>query len=193
MGEFHAGRWIVGLLLYFFAFFLIVYSFVNAAPTYDLDTTGISVSDPGFSSSLNQPFAQQGECKGRPFYFCSSPGFDNETQCNQFSGCYWDDGFFSGPSCHGVAEFSCSDISNETTCLVWDCTWSDFTNIGNGQVRPDSGFDWSAVKDTMLIMSGFDASIGVPASVAFITGFLFFWLPFFMLLWSIYMALPFLH
>jgi len=193
MGKFTSGLWIIGLLVYFFTFFLIIFSIVNAAPDYDLNTAGISVSDPGFSSAENQPFAQQGECKGRPYYFCSSAGIDNDTICNGYTGCYWDDGLFAGEGCHGVFEAPCSDFNDEGNCSLWDCTWSDFTNVGSGQVRPDTGFDWSAVKDTILIMTGFDASIGAPASIMFIVSFFMFWIPFFMLLWSIYMALPFIH
>lgn len=196
MGQFRSGSWAVGLLLYFFGFFILVNSYVQGASDYGLDTTNIYASDAGFSTPTNQPFAQQGQCTGRAYYFCNSAGIDNQTVCEQFigNGCYWSEGFFSEPSCRGVFETACTNIDDESTCRLFDCTWSDFSSAtGAGTISPSSSFDWSVVKNTMLVMTGFNASIGIPASIAFIFGFIFFWIPFFMLLWALYMALPFLH
>jgi hypothetical protein len=92
-----------------------------------------------------------------------------------------------------VIEQTCEAIQTQGLCEVVSCTWSDFTSIGSGTVALDQSFDWSAVKNTLLLMTGFDAQLGIPGGFAFIGNFIFFWLPFFMLLWSVYMALPFIH
>lgn len=194
MGEFSAGRWAVGLLLYFFFAFLGIFALVNALVVTGADQGGITVRDPGFSSPDNIPFAQGGTCAGRGYFFCSSIGIDNETVCGQFAGCYWSEGIFTEPHCAGVYDTVCEDITNESICAVSGCTWTDFTsNIGSGTISSGGSFDWSAVKNTFLIMTGFDATLGLPPTIAFVGAFLFFYLPFFMLLWCLYMALPFLH
>ena len=197
MGEFNAGTWIVGLCLYFFVFFIVVFSMVNALAETGEYNSGISVHDPGFSSSSNIPFAQSGVCKGRPHYLCSSfgsiNGIDNATACNSYQGCYWGANVFKDDSCKGVFIGSCDDYTNGTICSVVGCTWSDFTGLGATSNNLAVTFDWGVVKDTVGFMTGFDANLGAPSWLQFIISFPLFWLPFFMLLWSIYMALPFLH
>ena len=51
MGQFPAGRWFVGLLLYFFIFFIIVNYVGTAAAEYGID--GVEFDDPGFSDLVN--------------------------------------------------------------------------------------------------------------------------------------------
>jgi hypothetical protein len=206
MGEFSSGRWIVGLSLYFFTFFLIVYSFLGGAEamnasettTPKIDTTGIYADEPGFSSLNNQPYLQYGECTGRPNYFCSSIGFDDNLSCSlpAYPGCYWHTNILGEEGCVGVFEGICEDYSDDRNCTMVGCTWSNYTSTGAAQVQgvTNTGFDWSSIKDTIGVMAGgMNADIGLPWRWAFVGSFLFFWLPFFMLSWSIYMALPFLH
>jgi len=54
----------------------------------------------------------------------------------------------------------------------------------------------TSVKTSLAVITGIsasDVSIGLPAAFIYIFSFLFFWIEFFMLLWSIYMAIPFFH
>ena len=54
----------------------------------------------------------------------------------------------------------------------------------------------SNVRSTVGIMTGFTSSssnIGVPGGWMFAFSFVFFYLPAFMLLWAVYMALPIIH
>lgn len=48
MGEFQAGKWILGLSIYFFAYFLILLAITNLAIAHGVDHSGITANDPGF-------------------------------------------------------------------------------------------------------------------------------------------------
>lgn len=196
MGQFSAGRWVVGLVLYFIMFFAVVFTFSNGAQSMGRPITGVAVADPGFSTPSNQPFAQQNTCSGTPYYFCSSTKIDNDTLCNGIPGCYFNFNpiFQTTPYCAGVITTACERFVNQGNCTLVGCTWTDFTSPqGSGTVAITTTFDWSAVKNTILIMSGFQATIGIPLIALFIVNVFLFWIPFFMLLWSLYMALPFIN
>jgi hypothetical protein len=54
----------------------------------------------------------------------------------------------------------------------------------------------SNIMGTLSILTGIGSgsySIGIPAMWAWLFSFIFFYIPFFMLLWSIYMAIPIIH
>ena len=56
--------------------------------------------------------------------------------------------------------------------------------------------DMSGIKTTLSIITGIGASdiiLGVPAAFVYIFSFLFFWLEFVMLIWALYMSIPFFH
>lgn len=195
MGEFSAGRWVLGFAIYFFMVFLIVLSAMNTAADYNLDASGLSASDKGFMSNTNIPYAQGGVCSGRPYYLCSSTGIDNDTICDMYTGCYWGANLFKDDSCKGVFNGYCDDLTDAGNCSLWACTWTDYTNSGGvGTVEGITNtYDWSTVKNTIGFMTGFNTSFGIPASINFIFAFFFIWVPFFAMMWSLYAALPFLH
>lgn len=209
MGEFSSGRWIVGLAIYFFAIFVLIYSTVGASLYYGTDINGVYVNDPGFNSANNNPLAQGGLCDGTPYGRCASLGADTQEYCEAFSNlttpglfeigghwffpqqdCYWDN---STNSCKGTMfALTCDGnfTTNQALCEAVDCTWTDFTTSGG--VSGDT-FDWGKIKATIGFLSGMSYGIGIPAGWHFLFAFIFVWLPSFMLLWAIYMALPFLH
>jgi hypothetical protein len=208
MGEFSAGRWIVGLSLYFFIIFLTVFSAIGMANDYGLDRTGIATNDPGFNTPYNIPYGQTGECTGNIYGLCRYMNIDDNITCSQFAeyGCYWDNttSFFSSPGCRGsfinwssntAPACEAFQTRGENICRLVGCTWTNFTGHGTGQTSgvTNNNFDWSSIKDTIGFMTGFRAEFGIPPMFNFIASFLFFWIPFFMLSWSVYMALPFLH
>ena len=47
MGDFQAGKWIIGLLMYYFFLFTIVSFVVSASNDYDINND-LSYNDPGF-------------------------------------------------------------------------------------------------------------------------------------------------
>ena len=123
MGQFNAGTWIVGLLIYFTLFFTIVYCVAAAVPT-----SGVSYSDPGYGASPSQS--------------------TSITDINS----------------SGSVSTSTPGMSNVMTTL------SIITGVGSGSYQ-----------------------IGMPGGWDWLFSFFMFYLPFFMLLWSIYMALPIIH
>lgn len=192
MGEFKSGLWIIGLSLYFFCFFLIVFSTVNAAAKFeDVDVSGISYNDPGFYTAANDPLSQGGRCRGSGHRYCAKAAGDNFS-CESIPGCQWLATFCSGLVIDSRG-YDCVDV-NDTLCELVGCTLTDFSAGGvPASIDPTAKFDWSTVKNTIGIMTGFSANIGMPGAFVFIYSFLFFWIELFALLWAIYMALPFLH
>lgn len=129
MGQFESGKWIIGISIYLFFMFLLVFSSINTASHYDLNATGLQADDPGFLSDSTNP------------------------------------------------ENSGAEYRNVTL---------DSSTTGN----------LNTIFDTLGFITGFGATnidLGVPSGYVWIFSFLFFWIPFFMLAWSIYMALPFAH
>jgi len=60
--------------------------------------------------------------------------------------------------------------------------------------RPTSSY--STFKASLSVMTGINSgnvNIGMPSAFRYIISFLFFWIPFFMLIWAVYMAIPFFH
>ena len=54
----------------------------------------------------------------------------------------------------------------------------------------------TGIKTSLAVITGInaeDVSIGIPTGYIYIFAFLFFWIEFIMLLWSLYMAIPFFH
>jgi len=55
---------------------------------------------------------------------------------------------------------------------------------------------YSAFKTTIPVITGIQSGnvkIGMPPAFRWIFSFIFFWIPLFMMLWAIYMAIPFFH
>lgn len=60
--------------------------------------------------------------------------------------------------------------------------------------RPTTAY--SSFKTTLSVMTGIssgDVRIGMPKAFRYIFSFIFFWIPIFMMIWSLYMAIPILH
>lgn len=51
MGQFSAGRWIVGLSIYFAVFYLICFSIAGAVNATSGENAGVTFNDPGFGSN----------------------------------------------------------------------------------------------------------------------------------------------
>lgn len=219
MGEFRSGTWIIGITLYFFTFFLIVLTIVNSSPNYQfLDTSNIEYQPPAWYNDNNNPLEQSGYCSGKSSVGGCSHFENNQYKCNLMPGCNYTNESnifgecFLAPCCLGdfldpdhlenpwapdceTVNYLNSTYDKSKVCSNIDgCTWSDlFGQTGSASVSIAEGFDWSRTKNVISIMSGFSAEIGFPAAYRFIYSFIFFWIPFFMLLWAIYMAIPFIH
>lgn len=191
MADFKAGSWIIGLALYFFIFFLIIYSLVNVGDDMGADL-GISVRDPGFQTELN-PYTEGGECASGWTYgsaFCSWTNANSNESCSYIPGCTWD-----GTDCTGIPNLlayggECSPLMNETLCRLLDCPFITYNSETGFSSSYDEENDISTIKATFGIMTGFEADTGIPSAFNFIFSFIFFWIPFIMFIWAIYMVIP---
>ena len=205
MGEFAAGGWAIGLLLYFFFVFFLIFTIVNIDlhnPDIGINMGDISVDDPGFQDTLD-PFVANGTCGGYPSAFCRfSEAVDNST-CQTIPGCTWDGtsctGFIVltdfGGDCRGEADLlgGTVDVMNRTLCELVGCSWTDFTSEEKSDIAAGDSADFSSVKQTFALMTGFSVNMGEPSNIAMPTRFLFIYLPLVGLLFAIYMMIPGIH
>jgi len=202
MGQFESGKWVIGLSLYFFVFFLIMTSVINTSDELNIDRGDLYVADSGFQTVLT-PF-DSGTCVGKisrfKLNYCSSyDSLDSNGTCSLIDGCTWSEGWFSeycegNPSPSVIPTTDCSYISNQTICEVLEndgCTWLDKTDIET--IDPSQSYSNGGLVTSIKFLFGFNARLGIPATYRFIIIFLFFWIPFMALLWAIYMSAPFLH
>jgi hypothetical protein len=87
--------------------------------------------------------------------------------------------------------------------LIIDAGFSDpgFENYGANMSTPDSASagdtaSMSGIKATFSIITGIGAgsiNLGVPTAFVWMFSIMFFWIEFIMLIWAIYMAIPFFH
>jgi len=189
LGEFKSGTWILGLLIYFFLIFIAVNQTVIASNHYGISTTA-RFSDPGFSSQ--EVFGTGGICSGTITEYCKDTnGVTNDT-CTQIFGCIWDD---TRNLCISGHNFQCREATNFSFCSLLDCVWTSTEDLPDQASIEDTG-SISNIKATLSIITGISAgnvNIGIPPAYIYIFAFLFFWIEFFMLLWALYMALPFFH
>jgi len=193
MGEFKAGSWILGLLIYYFLVFIAVNQTVIASSEYGV-ITDARFDDPGFSSST--VFGTQGQCSGTITEYCTDTNADTNNTCIRIAGCIWDDDAGVAGRCISGHNFQCREATNFSFCSLLDCVWTSTENLPDQASNTDTG-SISNIKATLSIITGIGAGnidIGVPPAYIYIFSFLFFWLEgLFILLWALYMALPFFH
>lgn len=190
MGEFNAGKWIIGLCVYFFVFFVVVMGVINGLTSMGESTGGLSVNDPGFETASNQ-FTNLGNgCTGLP----SGPTCDfivgaTPDVCALVPGCSYNATYEVCQGDHNVT--ACGSVADDAACVVLGCTL--VTGTFPSQTSNSDDFDWSTIRDSLGLMTGFSANVALPGGFQFMFSFVFFYLPFFALLWAVYMALPFIH
>jgi hypothetical protein len=202
MGKFSAGPWIIILSLYFTIFFLMTAAVIQASGVYTkMNVTGIAVT----GVNIVQPAVITGYCQYiHKLYvpaFCNS--IPDETSCmiiNSTGQCYWT-GTVCGPSLQIVEYRNCDSpivVYNETICGAIKsssgnaCEW--IASDTETAISNTGSYDWTNVVVTIQTMSGFGGSIGVPSGIwSSLFYIIMFWIPGFMLLWAIYMAVPWIH
>jgi len=150
-------------------------------------------------TSFNDPLQQGGKCVGSIPLTCGGMNAKDNASCLFISGCSWDatnqncEGIHTEGSCGSGGVFGSPHI-NESFCKLIGCVWTDFVGAGGtASSTLNDEQDWSVVKNTIGIMTGFRADIGFPPAFQFIFSFIFFWIPFFITVWAVYMALPWVH
>lgn len=192
MGEFQAGKWLIGLFIYFSIFFVITYVTISAQLDVGV-VPDMETDDPGFLSQANLAYQAGGYCTGYvPEAFCSAltlPSRDNNT-CIMLSeyGCSW-----FGTFCSGALSINfCRANMNRTVCEALECEYTNVKDSDSYKYEGDFTQD-TKVLATLGAMSGFSPDLGIPSSWNWLFALIFFWIPSIMLLWSIYMSLPVIH
>lgn len=198
MGKAIAAIWIIGLLIYFFSFFLVIFSAMNMAADHDIDIGDVYVKDPGFQDRVD-PLYAEGYCSGSlplSSAFCSKTEANSNETCIFIPGCSWDD---INQKCTGIPNLAvygggCSVSMNQTLCLLVGCSWISYSSPdADSPDMVSASVSHTGIIDTIGFMTGFHGDIGTPVLFRFITGFIFFWIPFTMLILAIYYLIPFIH
>jgi len=191
MGKFSAGFWIIGLAIYFTIFYVVVFSLVVSSTDYTLmrgteDLSAKYVSLEGFTGTAS------GKCTGTSYasISCGYLGITDNTTCIMVNGCTW-----TGTKCEGIPQYMNCDSPNvhynNTLCQIMKCTWISYE--APRQISASDSFDWSSTISAFVAMTGFSGDLGVPTGFRFFVHVFIFWIPFFILIWAIYMALPWIH
>ena len=187
------------LAIYFFAYFAIVFTLVNASNSVGVEIN-INYQDAGFNDFAD-PFDNEGFCTGIPdSTSCSGllNVFSNES-CNRLEGCTWIvDTCYGTPAVNGFPVSFCTPSMNYSTCHTLGCVWNVYTGQSSSTITPTSPVDISPITKTIAVMSGYNAEVesdylGIPSVVRLFFAFIFFWVPLTMLIIAVYFALPFAH
>lgn len=191
MGEFGAGKWLIGMSIYFFLFYVVITATLQGHAIMGTDPGNINVQDPGFENAQNQFASLGNECVGLPsgFIDCTFIRHASDGVCGQIPGCSFNSTFELCEGKHNIS--SCSQVTNATQCQTLGCTVVE--DIFPTQMDLASSFDWTTIRRTFGIMTGFSATIDVPPAFHWIFSFMFFWIPFSIFLYALYMVIPFIH
>ena len=193
MGSAQAGKWIFGSIIYFMLSFIVCYSMVRVGIDYSVETTGISSEMVTGSVSSH--------CYGLTYNTCAEISENNPlingTACNDFKGCsYW---WFGSP-CSGTLFNTCTDFEyNESLCVASGCSWAEDGVTENFYTDEDRLIEemtsanpfrqYSALRSTIRMMTGFRGNASVPTGFGFIGFFFLTLMPLCMLLFGIYSAI----
>lgn len=131
---------------------------------------------------------------------------DNET-CNSVTGCEWHEaGFLTRSGCSGDVNATALGINDtdqftvcrsdyldtdQFTCYIFGCQWSNTTSQGN-----NIGISSSYSSTTFLYQIGQFATFNVDFDIGvfkYLVVFILVYIPFFMLLFALYMSMPFIN
>lgn len=226
MGQFQAGSWIIGILIYYVCFFLLIASVQYSFSTMYDTSNDLQYNDPGFSERFNIYDLQNGECRGKVKknilgnYYCKQ--FEDlnddlqtditEEECNFIPGCAWENATLLlgiqvfDAQCSGNVNITslgledntttstfCQQLQNETYCDALHCIWLNPNDLANERISDLEGKNflsvtWESIKFVTTFRADFDLG-----RYGWVISLVFFYFPLVMLLYAIYMALPFLH
>jgi len=220
MGQFEAGKWIIGIVVYYFFLFIILSMTSSMIREIGVHDRMLNYTDVGFFNKSNEFFNNpDGICRGRgnsmnflENILCNQlEVFEDENTCNNVSGCSWVNetdlfGIAVSPAgCSGVVNKSAYNISggirnycsspglqDQGTCEMFKCPWIDRQQLAEEQADSINSNNLNTFWDSIKFIVTFRANFGL-GSYNWLISFLLFYIPMLMLLWCIYMALPFLH
>lgn len=165
----------------------------------------------------------QGKCEGKGFgramglggnIACWNLDIDENDylSCNNISGCIWqnatllfnisvfsascgeyvNNSFYSiSPNATPGTYCTSPGLAQEDLCKTFKCDWINQSELAQQAIALNTK-NPITIWQTIGFVAGFRADIGL-LGYTWIFSFLFFWIPFVMLIWSIYMSLPIIH
>jgi len=192
-----------------------MFSIINAQAVIAPTQSSMVLNDPGFQERGNS-FIQTAHCSGSAAAMnvfgivpCKNLDIDDEPTCFGVPNCEWRNEtlIFNITVTEAVCTNNmnltfynitkgkndlCDDIEQKQLCDLIQCVWINQTDAVNQVSSFDETATLTSVWDTIKFIAGFRVDLGIGA-LTFIFTFLFFYIPFIMLIWSLYMAIPFLH
>lgn len=198
----------VFLLIYFFVYFLTLWSIQAAAVETQSNNLAFNYQS-GFSTEMTRYNPNANICLGRtdlirkgffaPNYIpCVVPDYlQNNLTCSQYPGCYWDN--LTRTCINEITDFNvinmstpesvCLNMSTSIECIGFHCEWTNYSAYFNQKftIASPYGF-YTTMIDAISLMTGFRVSIGL-GQLGFIFVFFFTYIPIFLLLLAAYFAL----
>ena len=203
-----AIRAIVILLIYFIILFTI-FSFVTNL------NSDLKFSSAGFKG-VDQLRQQGGAC-GYPretatewFWktnSCRHTYAETEADCLSIAGCNVTTSFLNNQFCEGDINVSyyhngtdigdnicdASGLDNdENTCRLIGCTWTEFSGLTDQELSQYAKPSTSNILKTVGFLGGMNADLGLSGIWYTLFSFIFFYLPFVILIGAIYSLIPFI-
>jgi len=219
MADDKSAKWIILIILYFFVMFAVTWWFIASVNIVGVtDTNDIHIRDPGFMGSTEKycddPFINPSE---HTYFFggvkCSGLDIDNAYDCNQITGCGWENSStelfwfinIGKTGCFGEVNNSFMgyfpDLTNQENycqgsyfndqikCEQFGCTWHEIDRSLENEINARNVNVFSMLGFVVGINSN-DFDIGIPDIIAWIYRIIFFYVPFLMLILILLTYIP---
>lgn len=214
MGSSKAGTWIIGILIYYVLFFLILTLIVNGkTEMLGSSDPNIRYTDPGFVDRY-KPNSQACVGVGDVNYFagtilCSNLDGLNNVTCPKIKDCEWKNAtsifditiIRSGcenevnTTYYGITGSDyckASGLQNRDMCRTFKCNWVNTSDISSQQQDTITKNSMASIFEVIGWVLVFDVNLGL-GSFTWIFSILFFYVEFVCLLIAIYYSIPFIH
>ena len=221
MGKFAAGKWILGILLYYFIFFLVLNGVQNTQAYYST-ANDMDFNDPNFVNKFDTFMDNIGECTGKSptkiflgRVSCKKLNLDisDKNGCNNISNCVWKN-YTQIPftnitvipqSCQGLVNESkygielagakeiCTAMMNESFCDLFGCTWLNQSQFDESTFDVTKGSkQLISIWETIKWIITFRANIGI-GTYSFIITYLLVFIPLVIIIIAFYFSTPIIH
>jgi len=222
MGEYNSWKLIVGVMVYYLVFFLVLASIDQVMAQTFGNTNELRYTDPGFQDQFNF-YESDGTCAGvikkniLGEYYCEQFFAEDENftaeDCEALPGCEYSPptlifniSIFDAACREGLnltalsinestAEPGniCSNFDNQTFCEAVSCVWLNPEDLAQQKVEDLEGTNFlTSIWENIKFVTTFSADFNM-GGYDWVISLFFFYIPLLLLLYGVYMALPFLH
>ena len=221
MGDAVAGKWVVGILIYFFLYLLVttgVYAmkaWINTNDNRRITTNNPFITDSPFNARYTGCTGSSRVVNWQGVVPCTLlEGVDDyKNGCNNISGCTWHNvtdlfGFAIFPAvCAGEVNFTaygleenqiatsiCANINNYNTCALFECNYGNTSAIPLQSVDPLNPISFLSSMWTVFKWSAtLKLDLGLSQAGNIIVAFFGFYIPLLGLLIALYFMIPVIH